>query len=76
MDPTTTQIQYSNYYKHVDNIVCIVKHLTFYQFQLDMVLWCLIISGHISHRIQPAHLVSCIIRGGTANINFVHNNRA
>ena len=26
--------------------------------------------------LQPAHLVSCIIRGGTANINFVHNNRA
>ena len=29
-----------------------------------------------SRRLQPAHLVSCIIRGGTANINFVHNNRA
>ena len=27
-------------------------------------------------RLQPAHLVSCIIHGGTANINFVHNNRA
>ena len=29
-----------------------------------------------SRRLQPVHLVSCIIRGGTANINFVHNNRA
>ena len=29
-----------------------------------------------ARRLQPAHLVSCIIRGGTANINFVHNNRA
>ena len=29
-----------------------------------------------SRRLQPAHLVSCIIRGETANINFVHNNRA
>ena len=29
-----------------------------------------------TRRLQPAHLVSCIIRGGTANINFVHNNRA
>ena len=27
-------------------------------------------------RLQPAHLVSCIICGGTPNINFVHNNRA
>ena len=24
----------------------------------------------ITRRLQPAHLVSCIIRGGTANINF------
>ena len=29
-----------------------------------------------ARHLQPAHLVSCIIRGGTANINFVHNNRA
>ena len=31
---------------------------------------------HHTRRLQPADLVSCIIRGGTANINFVHNNRA
>ena len=31
---------------------------------------------HRARRFQPDHLVSCIIRGGTANINFVHNNRA
>ena len=29
-----------------------------------------------SRRLQLAHLVSCIIRGRTANINFVHNNHA
>ena len=29
-----------------------------------------------ARRLQPAHVVSCIIHGGTANINFVHNNRA
>ena len=29
-----------------------------------------------SRRLQAAHLVSCIIRGGMANINFVHSNRA
>ena len=32
--------------------------------------------GNDTRRLQPAHLVSCILRGGTANINFVHNNRA
>ena len=31
--------------------------------------------ANISRRLQPAHSVSCIVRGGTANINFVHNNR-
>ena len=35
-----------------------------------------VIIGYSPRRLQPAHLVSCIIRGGTANINFVHNNRA
>ena len=33
-------------------------------------------SHRYTRRLQPAHLVSCIIRGGTANINFVHGNRA
>ena len=27
---------------------------------------------YTTRRLQPAHLVSCIIRGGTANINFIY----
>ena len=31
---------------------------------------------YYTRRLQPTHLVSCIIHGGMANINFVHNNCA